>query len=98
MSQEFKPTHTPPGVKPKDQVRFMMELNGAASSISSTYQRRNDLIHALSLSGTLSRRDMARATGLNKSRIDQIIRSEFEAKREVEIEEAKSRVARHVAF
>jgi galactose-1-phosphate uridylyltransferase len=54
--------------------RARRELRELSNGIASAYRRRDELIQALALSNSLSREDMARATGLAKSRVDQIIR------------------------
>jgi hypothetical protein len=50
---------------------------------------------AWALSNSLSRQDMAVATGLVKSRVDQIIRETYEHERGITSQECADRVARH---
>ena len=52
----------------------MRELRRLSNAVADAYFARDDKMLALALSESLSRADMARATGLNKSRVDQIIR------------------------
>ena len=53
-------------------------------------------MQALACSGSLSREDMARATGLAKSRVDQIIRELTLADRAVEARRALEEMRRHM--
>jgi len=70
----LEPARTPPGIERERQTEAMRQLCGLANSIASAYLARDDRIFALVLGGSLSRADIARATGLNKTRVDQIIR------------------------
>ena len=49
----------------------MRELRQAQNLIADGHAVRDGLMHAWALTNTLSRRDMALATGLAKSRVDQ---------------------------
>lgn len=53
-------------------------------------------MQALACSGSLSREDMARATGLAKSRVDQIIRELTLADRAAKAHRALEQVRRHM--
>jgi len=55
----------------------MRKLRAMHNEIPLGYQRRDGQMTAWALSNSLSRRDMAIATGLAKSRVDQIIRDEY---------------------
>jgi hypothetical protein len=74
----------------------MKELRALSSQISAAYRARDDLLHALALSEGLSRRDMATATGLNKSRVDQIIKEMAEEDQGRKNVAAAERVRRHL--
>ena len=52
---------------------------------------------AWALSNSLSRQDMAVATGLAKSRVDQIIRETYELERSLSARACAQRVARHTS-
>src|SRR4051812_32196287 len=60
------------------QQEHMLELRAAQNQIGDAHAVRDGLMHAWSLSNTLSRHDMAAATGLAKSRVDQLIREAAE--------------------
>lgn len=73
----------------------MRELRHLANNIGSGYRQRDERMLALAVSNSLSRRDMATATGLAKSRVDQILRelsAEHDASRSGALSE---RVKRH---
>jgi hypothetical protein len=74
LDGDLEPTSTPAGVDRERQIESMRELRELSNDIAHAYFARDDRMLALALSGSLSRKDMARATGLNKSRVDQIIR------------------------
>lgn len=71
--EPVEPTHTPPGTTPDIQREILHELRQLQNAIPLAQLARNDRLTSLAMSGTVSRKDMARACGLNKSRIDQII-------------------------
>jgi hypothetical protein len=78
------------------QVESMREIRELSDGIASAHRRRDELLAALALSHSLSRADMARAAGLSKARIDQILfemATEDARRRQVEGEE---RVRRHL--
>jgi hypothetical protein len=66
-------TSTPLGVTAEKQREILSEIRVLQNAIPVAQFARDDRLAALALSGAVSRRDMARACGLNKSRIDQII-------------------------
>lgn len=74
----------------------MRELRLLSNNIRHGYRERDERMLALAHSGTISRRDMARATGLNKSRVDQIIREMAISHQERINLAAAERVARHM--
>jgi hypothetical protein len=67
--EAIEPTSTPPGTEYAEQLEILRELQNA---IPAAQLARDQRLAALARSGTISRRDMARACGLSKSRIDQI--------------------------
>jgi hypothetical protein len=71
--EAIEPTSTPPGTEHAEQCKILRELRGLQNAIPAAQLARDERLAALARSGTISRRDMARACGLNKSRIDQII-------------------------
>lgn len=76
--------HDPvPSVSVESQEAKMRELRAAHNKAALGYRERDGLMTAWALSNTVSRRDMARATGLAKSRVDQIIRETHLAEREL---------------
>jgi DNA-directed RNA polymerase specialized sigma subunit len=75
---DLMPTWTPPNADRERQIEDMRELRRLSNQIAESYFARDDEMLALSLSDSLSRADIARATGLNKSRVDQIIREQAE--------------------
>lgn len=74
----------------------MRELRELSNGVATAYRLRDKRMQALALSGSLSREDMARATGLAKSRVDQIIRELTEDDQRRRSEEAMERVRRHL--
>jgi RHS repeat-associated protein len=57
----------------------MRELRAAQNKAAAGFRERDDLMTAWALSNSLSRQDMALATGLAKSRVDQIIRETYDS-------------------
>ncbi len=55
----------------------MRALRAMHNEIPLGYHKRDGQMTAWTLSNSLSREDMARATGLAKSRVDQIIRENY---------------------
>lgn len=78
------------------QVESMREIRELTNDVAGAYRRRDELFHALALSNSLSRQDMARAAGLNKTRVDQIIREMAEEDQRRKNVEAEERVRRHM--
>ncbi len=85
-----------PGVPPERQAEAMRELRAMHNQIPNGYLKRDRQMQAWALSNSLSRRDMAIATGLVKSRVDQIIRELTLADEAWKSREAVERVRRHL--
>jgi hypothetical protein len=75
----LKPTHPVPHVPIEIQAASMRNLRAMHNEIPLGYQKRDGQMTAWALSNSLSREDMAIATGLAKSRVDQIIRETYAA-------------------
>jgi hypothetical protein len=90
------PTFTRPSHDYERQVASMHELRELSNGVAAAYRRRDLRMQALALSNSLSREDMARATGLAKSRVDQIIRELTEADERRREAEALERFRRHM--
>jgi hypothetical protein len=71
--EPIEPTSTPPGTTYPEQCEALRELRALHNAISAAQLARDERLAALARSAIVSRRDMARACGLNKSRVDQII-------------------------
>ena|SRR5690349_24820807 len=93
---DLTPTHPIPGVPRAVQQAHMRELRAAQNGIANGHAVRDGLMLAWSLSNTLSRHDMALATGLAKSRVDQLIREAAEREIVRRNAEAAERVRRHM--
>ncbi len=74
----------------------MLRLREAQNRIASGYRERDEIMVALAMSNSLSRPDMAIATGLAKSRVDQIIRETYERDRALAARAMTARMARHL--
>jgi non-ribosomal peptide synthetase component F len=72
--EDLQPTHPVPHALIEDQAASMRELRALHNEIPLGYQRRDARMTALAISNSVSREDIAIATGLVKSRVDQIIR------------------------
>jgi len=94
--EDLQPTFTTRNHIYERQVASMRELRELSNGIASAYRRRDELMKALALSNSLSREDMARATGLAKSRVDQIIRELTEEDQRRRNAAALERVRRHM--
>jgi hypothetical protein len=78
------------------QVESMREVRELSNNIAGAHRERDELLAALALSQSLSRADMARAAGLSKPRIDQIlyeVAMENAGRRQAE---GEARVRRHM--
>ena len=76
---DLQPTHPVPHVPTEVQAASMRNLRAIHNEIPLGYQKRDGQMTAWALSNSLSREDMAIATGLAKSRVDQIIRETYAA-------------------
>jgi|SRR4051795_372606 hypothetical protein len=94
--QDLTPARPVPGVPIELQKDHMHELREAQNQIADGHAVRDGLMHAWALSNTLSRHDMAVATGLAKSRVDQLIREAAERQVATWNAVARERVARHM--
>lgn len=95
-NDDLRPTFTTRHHDYDSQVASMRELRELSNGIATAYHRRDRRLQALACSGSLSREDMARATGLAKSRVDQIIRELTEQDQRRRNAEAVERVRRHL--
>jgi hypothetical protein len=94
--EALTPTRPVPGVPLVVQEDHMRELREAQNQIANGHAVRDGLMQAWALSNTLSRHDMAVATGLAKSRVDQLIREASERDIARRNREAAQRVRRHM--
>ncbi len=74
----------------------MREIRELSNELAHAYRRRDERMQALALSGSLSRQDMARAAGLSKARVDQIIKELTEQDQRRRNAEGLERVRRHM--
>jgi hypothetical protein len=94
--EPIEPTYTPPGITTDKQREILRELRGLQNAIPEAQFARDDRLTALSLSGSVTRRDMARACGLHKSRIDQIIAAHAQRLQDERNEMLLARARRHL--
>lgn len=95
-AEELRPTYVPTGEDPAARATLMRELRELSLDVRRAYAARDERLLALACSQTLSRRDMATATGLAKSRVDQIIAARWQAHQERLNVAAAERVRRHL--
>ena len=74
----------------------MEELRELSNRIARSFEARDQRLLALALSHGLSRQDMALATGLNKSRVDQIIREMAERDQRLRNDATSANARRHL--
>jgi hypothetical protein len=72
--EDLQPRDPVHGVRPELQAKSMRELRALHNAIPRGQMKRDRQMQAWALSNSLSRQDMARAVGISKSRVDQIIR------------------------
>lgn len=96
LDDDLLPTWTTRSHDYARQVESMREIRELTNNVAAAYRRRDELFHALALSNSLSRQDMARAAGLNKTRVDQIIREMAEEDQRHRNVEAEERLRRHM--
>src|SRR4051812_37099166 len=94
--EDLQPTHTPFGVDPAWQAETLTRLRELENAGRQTQFERNDLIVANALSNSVSRPDMARAIGVSRSRVDQIISSHWTMLQQRRNAAAAEGVARHM--
>lgn len=70
-----------PGLPVEAQVEHMRELRRLHNDIARAHIERDERMFSLTVSGALSRRDMAQATGQSVARIGQIVRERSDAQR-----------------
>jgi hypothetical protein len=92
--EDLRPTHTPFAVDPDRQADSMRQLRDLENRGRLAEQERNGLMYALALSNSLSRPDMARAIGVSRSRVDQLLREHHDLLEARRAAEAAERVAR----
>lgn len=78
------------------QVQSMREIRELSNNIATAHRQRDQLLAALALSQSLSRADMARAAGLSKPRIDQILYEVATENARRQQVEGEARVRRHM--
>jgi hypothetical protein len=74
------------------------ELRALAAKGPAAKQERDDLMVAWATSNTLSREDMAAATGLSRAEVDEVIRSTVERDQANTQRALHERAARHTAI
>lgn len=84
-------------ISTESQAEKMRQLRDAHNKTVLGYRERDGLMAAWALSNTLSRADMARAAGLAKSRVDQIIRESYEGEQTRAAAPGIERARRHSA-
>jgi hypothetical protein len=95
-AEDLQPTFTPAGEDPSARSGRMRQLRELSNAIAGAYRERDQLLLALATSQTLTRRDMATACGLAKSRVDQIILELAQADEDRRNSEGAERVRRHM--
>src|ERR1700722_17892383 len=75
--ERLQPTRPGPRVPIEVQAASMRALRAIHNEIPLGYRKRDGQMTAWALSNSVSREDMAIATGLAKSRVDQIIRETY---------------------
>jgi hypothetical protein len=73
VDPDLRPTHSALGKDAVSGAKLMVRLRELHNAVADAYTARDTFIYELATSRDLSRRDMATACGMNKSRIDQII-------------------------
>lgn len=95
VDDDLLPTWTTRSHDYDRQVESMREIRELSNGIASAHRERDQRLAALALSNSLSRADMARAAGLSKARIDQILFEVAEQNQRRKNVEAEERVRRH---
>jgi hypothetical protein len=94
--EDLLPTHTPFGVNPEWQRESLRTLRSLENEGRHAEFRRNDYMYAQALSTSLSRPDMARAIGVSRSRVDQILRAHHDLLQTRRNRAAAEATARHL--
>jgi hypothetical protein len=92
---ELLPTWTTRSHDYERQIEAMREIRLLSNNIAEVHRERDQLLAALALSQSLSRADMARAAGLSKPRIDQILYEVAAENARRQQSEGEARVRRH---
>ncbi len=92
----LKPEQPVQGVDPKLQAESMRKLREMHNEIPGGHLKRDRQMQAWALSNSLSRHDMARAIGVHKTRVDQIIRELTLLDQERTAREMVERLRRHM--
>lgn len=93
---DLKPEQPVPGVAVEIQIESMRRLREMHNEIPNGYAKRDRQMQAWALSNSLSRYDMARAIGVHKTRVDQIVRELTLLDQERKAREALDRLRRHM--
>lgn len=93
--EDLQPTFVPAGEDRELRAAYMRELRALSNAIAESYHARDQLLLRLAASQTLSRRDMATACRLAKSRVDQIISELAQAEQNRRNAVGLERVRRH---
>jgi hypothetical protein len=96
QDDDLVPTWTTRSHDYQRQIELMREIRESSNGIAAAHHRRDQLLAALALSSSLSRNDMARAAGLSKPRIDQILFEVAEDAQRRRQAEGEERVRRHL--
>jgi hypothetical protein len=91
-----RPASAVHGADYERQAAAMAALRELTNQIGKAFRARDERLLALAISHSLSRRDMAIATGLNKSRVDQIIREMADEQDRLRARALRERVRRHL--
>jgi hypothetical protein len=92
---DLLPTWTTRSHDYERQVEAMLEICVLSNNIAGAHRERDQLLAALALSQSLSRADMARAAGLSKPRIDQILYEVATENARRQQSDGEERVRRH---
>lgn len=93
--EDLQPTWVPVGEDAAVRSRHMRELRRLSNLAPLAIRERDELLQALATSQTLSRRDMATASGLTEGRVQQIITELSERDQAIRDAAATERLARH---
>jgi hypothetical protein len=94
--EDLRPSHTPLGVDADSQAESMRELRALENTGLAARWLRDDRMVALALSNSLSRPDMARAIGVSRSRVDQLIATHYQRLQDERTAALLARAALHL--